>query len=69
LAKSTDGLHWERDKSFKPLEGAEPWNSQVVCDPHVQLQPDGSIRLWYGGGDVARPAENLNGQIGEITLR
>lgn len=69
LAKSTDGLHWDREKSFTPLQGAEAWNSQVVCDPHVELQPDGSLRLWYGGGDVAHPAERLNGQIGEITLR
>jgi predicted GH43/DUF377 family glycosyl hydrolase len=64
LARSSDGVRWERDLHFAPLSGAESWNSQVVCDPHVELLPDGHLRLWYGGGDKPRPAENLDGQIG-----
>jgi len=31
--------------------------------------PDGSIRVWFGGGDVPRPDQNLNGQIGLGILR
>jgi predicted GH43/DUF377 family glycosyl hydrolase len=69
LARSGDGVHWEREANFKPLAGAEAWNSQVVCDPHVELLGDGRLRVWYGGGDVARPAENLDGQIGVVELR
>jgi hypothetical protein len=30
--------------------------------------PEG-IRVWFGGGDVATPAERLNGQIGVAWLR
>ena len=28
-----------------------------------------TIRVWFGGGDVASPDENLHGQIGYGTLR
>ena len=69
LAASPDGIAWERDARFRPLEGAAPWNSQVVCDPHVEIRPDGRLRLWYGGGDKPRPAENLDGAIGAVLLR
>lgn len=63
LAKSSDGVHWERDLGFKPLAGAESWNSQVMCDPSVEVTQDG-VRVWFGGGDRPQPAENLDGQIG-----
>ena len=69
LASSADGLHWARETGFAPLAGVEPWNREVACDPHVELQSDGSIRLWYGGGDRALPAEGLNGAIGVASLR
>jgi len=63
LAKSTDGVHWERDLKFTPLAGAESWDSQVLCDPSVEVTEAG-VRVWFGGGDVAHPAENIHGQIG-----
>jgi len=28
----------------------------------------GAIRVWYGGGDVAAPAENLHGAVGYAVL-
>lgn len=68
LARSRDGLAWERVESFV-LSGAHPWNSQVLCDPAVELLPEGTVRVWFGGGDLARPDENLNGQIGLGWLR
>lgn len=68
LAKSTDGVHWERDLNFPLIAGTEPWDSQVVCDPSVELTAEG-IRVWFGGGDRADPAENLHGQIGVGLLR
>jgi len=40
----------------------------VVCDPEVEVTPQG-VRVWFGGGDKAEPAENLNGQIGVGWLR
>jgi predicted GH43/DUF377 family glycosyl hydrolase len=63
LAKSTDGIHWERDPEFPPITGDQPWNSHVMCDPSVEVKPDG-IRVWFGGGNVARPDQNIHGQIG-----
>ncbi|MGH9558975.1 MAG: hypothetical protein ACRD30_07010 [Bryobacteraceae bacterium] len=63
LAKSSGGVHWERDASFTPIAGAEAWDSQVICDPAAEVTRDG-IRVWFGGGDKPRPDQNLDGQIG-----
>jgi predicted GH43/DUF377 family glycosyl hydrolase len=63
LAKSHDGVHWERDIRFPVIAGSEPWNHLVVCDPTVEVTPQ-AIRVWFGGGDVASPDQNLHGQIG-----
>ena len=68
LARSTDGVQWERALSFPPIMGSEAWDREVVCDPTVEVTPDG-VRVWFGGGDVARPDENLHGQIGVGLLR
>jgi predicted GH43/DUF377 family glycosyl hydrolase len=66
LARSTDGVHWR--KLPQVFAGAEPWDSAVVCDPSVLVNGD-EIRVWFGGGDVARPDEGIHGQIGYGTLR
>jgi sucrose-6-phosphate hydrolase SacC (GH32 family) len=68
LAKSSDGIHWERDRSFPPIAGTEPWDSAVICDPSVEVLAD-SVRVWFGGGDVPSPDQNLHGQIGMGILR
>ena len=65
LARSTDGVHWE--KLPGSFAGAEPWNDKVLCDPSVLVEGD-TIRVWFGGGDVASPDENLHGQIGTAKL-
>ncbi|HJT87763.1 MAG TPA: hypothetical protein VJ732_07895 [Bryobacteraceae bacterium] len=66
LARSTDGVHWRKLPAV--FAGAESWNSQVLCDPTVMVNGD-TVRVWFGGGDVARPDENLDGQIGYGVLR
>ena len=66
IARSPDGVHWSRLPQV--FEGAQPWNSQVLCDPTVVVEGD-RIRVWFGGGDVPRPDENLHGQIGYAELR
>jgi sucrose-6-phosphate hydrolase SacC (GH32 family) len=65
LARSTDGVHWTR----LPVRytGNQPWNAKVLCDPSVVVD-GGAIEVWFGGGDVASPDENLHGQIGFATL-
>ncbi len=63
LAESTDGIHWNRDLTFPAIADVRLWDSQVVCDPSVEVTPQG-VRVWFGGGDRAEPAENLHGQIG-----
>src|SRR5262249_33981202 len=65
LARSNDGVHWTR----LPVHytGDQPWNSKVLCDPSVVVEGD-KILVWFGGGDVASPDENLHGQIGFATL-
>ena len=68
LARSTDGVRWERLSDFL-VSGTNTWDNQVVCDPTVEQMPDGSVRVWFGGGDVARPDQGLHGQIGVGILR
>ncbi len=66
LARSTDGVHFQ--KLPVVFGGTEAWNSKVLCDPTVLVEGD-TVRVWFGGGDAARPDENLNGQIGYGMLR
>lgn len=66
LARSLDGVHWLKRPAV--FGGGEAWNSKVVCDASVLVE-GGTIRVWFGGGDVASPDENLNGQIGYGVLR
>jgi predicted GH43/DUF377 family glycosyl hydrolase len=61
LARSSDGVHWR--KLPPVLMGDRPWNAKVLCDPAVAVEGD-IVRVWFGGGDVASPDENLHGQIG-----
>ncbi|HUS06445.1 MAG TPA: hypothetical protein VMZ52_09125 [Bryobacteraceae bacterium] len=68
LARSQDGVAWTRVSRSAVLSGAHPWNSKVICDPHVEVAA-GETRVWFGGGNQPRPDENLNGQIGFATLK
>jgi predicted GH43/DUF377 family glycosyl hydrolase len=61
LAKSTDGVNWSRESLV--IEGTSDWDREVVCDPAVEVLPEG-VRVWFGGGDVPRPDQGLHGQIG-----
>jgi beta-1,4-mannooligosaccharide phosphorylase len=65
LARSVDGVQWT--KLPVKYTGSEAWNSKVICDPTVVVEGD-RIMVWFGGGDVASPDENLHGQIGFATL-
>jgi hypothetical protein len=65
LARSTDGVRWA--KLAVRYKGTEAWDSKVICDPTVVVE-SGRILVWFGGGDVASPDENLHGQIGFATL-
>ena len=66
LARSSDGIHW--DKLPVSFSGTEPWDSAVICDPTVIVEGS-TVRVWFGGGDIASRDANLHGQIGIATLR
>jgi hypothetical protein len=66
MAQSSDGVHWTRTPAV--FRGANPWDAAVVCDPAV-LMDTGDVRVWFGGGDVASPDENLHGRIGFAILK
>lgn len=66
LARSRDGVEWRKLPGV--FEGPRPWSGTVICDPSVEVRDDG-VRVWFGGGDVASPDENLHGQIGLAFLR
>lgn len=61
LARSTDGVGWRKLPAV--FNGTAEWNAKVICDPSVMVAGD-EVRVWFGGGDVASPDENLHGQIG-----
>ena len=65
LARSRDGVAWE--KLADVFAGDQPWDSKVVCDPTIIADGD-HLRVWFGGGDVPHPAENIHGRIGVATL-
>ena len=67
FAWSTDGVRWKRLAADSVFAGGEAWNSKVVCDPSVLAEGD-AVRVWFGGGDVASPDQNLHGRIGLATL-
>ncbi len=61
LARSRDGVRWE--KLPMTIAGEQPWDSKVICDPTVIANGD-RVTVWFGGGDVANPDQNIHGQIG-----
>ena len=67
LARSQDGVKWQRLSDSPTLSGDQPWDSKVVCDPTVEVSGD-LVHVWFGGGDSPQPAENLLGQIGYALL-
>ncbi len=67
MGRSTDGVRWTKLPFV--FSGAHEWDSKVICDPTVRPLDDSRVAVWFGGGNVARPDENLNGQIGFGVLR
>jgi predicted GH43/DUF377 family glycosyl hydrolase len=67
LARSRDGVHWTKLPAV--ISGAAPWDARTMCDPTVEEGEAGTLRVWFGGGDIAHPVGNLNGQIGYGVLR
>lgn len=61
LARSRDGVRWEKLPTV--IAGSEAWDSKVICDPAVIVNGD-RVTVWFGGGDVANPDQNIHGQIG-----
>ncbi len=68
LAYSDDGRAWKRYSDAAIFAGDQDWNRKVVCDPTI-LPASNGVRVWYGGGDIAHPAERIHGQIGYGFLR
>ena len=60
-AHSQDGLRWEKRGPI--LSGQLPWNEAVVCDATFLVE-GAQLSVWYGGGSVPSPDENLSGAIG-----
>ena len=54
LARSEDGLHWERASTSPVLEAVGGWEKQSLMCPHVIWEGD-RFRMWYSGGDQFEP--------------
>ncbi|MEZ5354431.1 MAG: hypothetical protein R2762_17480 [Bryobacteraceae bacterium] len=70
LAHSADGVHWRRYRDTAVLAGEQPWNARVVCDATIAVDESAPnrVHVWFGGGDLPHPAENVHGQIGHAYL-
>jgi predicted GH43/DUF377 family glycosyl hydrolase len=66
VARSRDGVRWE--KLPWVFAGDQAWNSKVLCDATVLDEGD-HVTVWFGGGDVPRPDNNIHGQIGIAEMR
>lgn len=68
-AISTDGVNWRKYSTEGMISTSSEWNSKVICDTTSILNWEtGKIDVWYGGGDVAAPAQDLNGKLGYFTV-
>jgi predicted GH43/DUF377 family glycosyl hydrolase len=69
-AISTDGVNWKK-MSTRGLLSSEQrgnWASSVVCDTTLLSKGNGKFLVWFGGGNKPDPAQNLNGEVGLLTL-
>lgn len=65
LAISVDGVNWEKQNTEGLFTGNTDWNSEVICDTtFLYNEKEDCLNVWYGGGNVASPDENLNGSVG-----
>lgn len=65
IAASLDGINWSK-LSTTGLFHDRPsgsWDDSVICDTTLLLVGD-QLLVWYGGGNVNSPDENLNGNVG-----
>jgi predicted GH43/DUF377 family glycosyl hydrolase len=69
-AVSTDGIHWKKMSINGLLQPKQmsAWSSQVVCDSTLLSNGNGKWSVWFGGGNKPEPAQNLNGQVGMMTI-
>lgn len=72
FAASADGVNWRKltPDGVAPSLIVSDWNSKVLCDTTF-LQGDQSdvVRVWYGGGSRADPAQNIEGDIGYFEVQ
>jgi hypothetical protein len=54
VAKSTDGIHWERlsDKPFLPNGKPGEWNASESGHPHIFANPNGADYLFFQGNNT-----------------
>lgn len=69
LAVSLDGVNWKKLNYEGLFELSQNiWDNQVMCDPTLLENDNGDVTVWYGGGNIPSPDENLNGRIGMFTI-
>jgi hypothetical protein len=67
FAVSFDGVNWRKlDSHLASLSSLRTgWKSKVLCDStFLQGAKASVVRVWYGGGRKADPAENIDGKLG-----
>ena len=47
-ARSEDGVHWEKVSRPGVIEGQQPWNAAVLCDPDVLVDEKPAVDPFWG---------------------
>ncbi|MDN7871256.1 hypothetical protein QZM26_17760 [Burkholderia multivorans] len=70
-ALSTDGVKWIKRGPLISDSQRKSWNSQVICDSTIMPtgKNDGTYYVWFGGGNQRQDGQDLNGQIGRMTIK
>lgn len=67
-AWSNNPLDFRNSKVHELVIPSYPWSKQVIIDPTLVALENGTIQLWYCGGNVASADQGMNGQIGYAEL-
>lgn len=69
-AISMNGISWKKMTTKGIVDNSKfgSWASKVICDSTF-IEINNEITVFFGGGDVASPDQNLNGKIGSFLFK
>ncbi|HVU16337.1 MAG TPA: hypothetical protein VHD32_05410 [Candidatus Didemnitutus sp.] len=71
LAVARDPVNWRKisREPLVPPAMRQDWNRAVICDPSIVTDGNGGLMVYFGGGNLPKPAQGLNGNVGLFFAR